>query len=185
MLSSIALGLIAVPCLAWIGLAPIILITEAKLSVIQYGWWQFPVFGAAIIGNLILMRLTHSRSAKGIVWVGAAIAVFSLLACFVLTVSMRSGYIGLMPGIILYFLGLGITSGPLTRIILFCTPVAKGTTSALMTLIAMCIQAAGIEVANRLYANHSNTTFGAFCAIAGILFIICLGGAFYFMQDKK
>ncbi len=183
MLSSVAVGLLGVPCLAWIGLAPIILVTDAKLTVIQYGLWQLPVFGAAILGNLILIRLTHSRTAKKIVWVGSAISVLSLLTCSILTLSSNSGYAGLMPGMIFYFLGLGITNGPFTRIILFCTPVAKGTASALMNMIAMLIQALGIEVANIIYANHSNTRFGLYCAITAIVYLAFLGCAFFFLRD--
>ncbi len=59
MLGSIALGLMGLPCLAWIALAPVILIADAKLSVIQIGLWQIPVFGASIIGNWYLQKLTH------------------------------------------------------------------------------------------------------------------------------
>lgn len=64
MFGSIALGLMGLPCVAWIALAPVILIADAKLSVIQYGLWQVPLFGATIMGNWVLQRLTHRGTVK-------------------------------------------------------------------------------------------------------------------------
>jgi len=184
-MGSVALGLLGMPCIAWIALSPIILVVDAKLSVIQYGLWQLPVFGAAILGNLFLMRMTRKAMVKKIVWFGSIISVLSLLSLFFLPWLMHASYIWLMPGLIVYFFGLGITGAPLTRLILFSTPVAKGTTSALMNMIAMCLQALGIEVANILYSSHSNVTFGLYCAVVGMLFGVFLIGTLFVTTSNK
>lgn len=177
-LGSIAVGLLITPCVAWIALAPLILIADAKLSVIQYAIWQIPVFGAAILGTWTLRLLTNYFSTHQILKIGAFISVFSLLLTFILPFITGNYFIWLMPGIILYFFSLGMSDAPLMRLILFSTPVAKGTASALTWLIAMCLQAGGVELANIIYTPHNNLHFGFYCAILGLVYILVLLAAF-------
>lgn len=169
-LGSIALGLLCLPCMAWIALAPLILIADAQLTVIQYALWQIPIFGAAIVGNWYLQRLTTRGSLKKILILGSIISSFSLMLFFILPFTISNDFIWLMPGLILYFFALGLTAAPLNRFILFSTPIAKGTTSALMSIIGMFIQALGIEIASLLYRSHNNLIFGFYCALAGLLY---------------
>lgn len=183
MLASIANGLIAVPCLAWIALSPIILMTEAKLTVIQYALWQIPVFTASILGNWFLHYLTGRLSLQKILFMGSCIAVFSLLLCGLFAVAIHPYFVWLMPGLILYFFGLSMCGGPLQRIILFSTPVAKGTASALMTLIIMGFLGGGIEIANLAYAEHNNLHFALFCGASGIAYLMFISLAF--VKKKK
>ncbi|WP_133129614.1 MFS transporter [Legionella yabuuchiae] len=175
---SLAFGVLVIPCLAWIALAPIILVKDAKLSVIEYGLWQIPVFGASIVGNGVLLRLTRHYSSRQILKIGTCICSISTMFIFLLPLLAGNYFIWIMPGLIIYFLGLGITCAPLNRLILFSTPIAKGTTSALMTFIAMIFQAAGVEAANLIYDWHSNRLFGFYCAVTGILYALLLVGGF-------
>ncbi|KTD26019.1 MULTISPECIES: MFS transporter [Legionella] len=185
MFGSIALGLMGLPCVAWIALAPVILIADAKLSVIQYGLWQVPLFGATIMGNWVLQRLTHRGTVKKILRLGSIILGVGLLASFILPFALSNSFIWLLPGFIIYFFGLGIAGAPLNRFILFCTPVGKGTTSALMSMIGMCTQAVGIEIANHLYQSHSNSLFGFYCALTGFAYFIFLTGALLLTKDNE
>lgn len=182
MLGSIALGLMGLPCIAWIALAPIILITDAKLSVIQYGLWQMPVFGASILGNWYLQRLTHRYSVEKILLIGSVIVGIGLVMTFVLSFLFGNYFIWLMPGLIIYFFALGVAGAPMNRFILFSTPVSKGTTSALMSMIGMCVQAIGIEIANYLYSSHNNSIFGLYCALIGLVYFILLAATFFFTK---
>ncbi|GGI80235.1 MFS transporter [Legionella impletisoli] len=175
---SLAFGVLVIPCLAWIALAPIILVKDAKLSVIEYGLWQIPVFGASILGNWILQRLTHHYSSRQILKIGTGVCTISTIFIFLLPLFAGNYFVWIMPGLILYFLGLGITCAPLNRLILFSTSVAKGTASALMTFIAMMFQAIGVEVANLIYDWHSNRLFGLYCALTGVLYALFLIGTF-------
>lgn len=186
MLSSVALGLLCLPCVAWIGLAPVILVLDAKLSMIQYGLWQIPVFGAYALGNVCLHRLTHHISLKNMVWIGALLATMGLLSMIIVPLLMGRYYIWLMPGLIVYFVGAGIATAPLNRFILFSTEVSKGTASALNSVIGMSIQGLGIEASNALYLSHSNLVFGLGCALTGIVCIALWSGAAYsWTLDKK
>ena len=183
-LGSLVLGLLGLPCITWIALAPLILISEAKLTVIQYALWQIPVFGAAILGNWFLQYLTKYYESKQILYTGAFIAILSLAGMFFLPYLISGYFLWIMPGLIVYFFGLGITCAPLQRLVLFSTPVGKGTASALMTLIMMCIQAGGIEFANHLYAHHNNLVLGGYCATIGLICLVLLSAAFYAPKNQ-
>ena len=184
MLGALAMGLLYLPCVAWIGLSPVILVVDAKLSMIQYGLWQLPVFGAYILGNIVLQRMTHSRSIKNMVWIGSIIATIGLSCMVILPLSIGANFVWLMPGLIIYFMGSGIVAAPLSRYILFSTTVSKGTASALLSMLTMSIQALGIEAANFLYLSHNNQVFGSSFAVIGMAYIICVSGAFWCKHSK-
>lgn len=183
---SIALGLLGLPCIAWIGLAPVILIKEAHLTLVGYGVWQIPIFGAAILGNWFLQRQTRRGSLIRILLLGSLISGTGLLFAFLLPLLVSTDYLWLLPGLVIYFFGLGVAGGPLSRYILFCTNVAKGTTSALKSMILMIIQASGMEAANLLYnSTRSNTVFGFFIAMVGLAYFLFLGGTWYYGKKPK
>lgn len=184
MLSSIALGLLALPCVAWIALAPVILVKDAHLTVIEYGLWQLPVFGATILGNWLLRHLTHQGTVRKLLVSGSLITTVGLALTFFIPFLLGNYFIWLLPGLLVYFFGLGVATAPLDRFILFSTPIAKGTTSALMSMIAMCVQAIGIEGANFIYLTHNNVLFAAYCALIGILYLVLIASALTLSKDK-
>lgn len=169
---SIATGLLALPCIIWIALAPIILMKEAHLSYVGYGLWQIPVFGACILGNILLHRMTHKHLVKRLVIIGSWMMSVGLLGMFILPLVLGRHYLWLMPGNIIYFLGVGFVSAPLTRLVLFSTHVMKGTASALMSIISMAIQALGLALAALLYASHNNIVLAGYCFVIGIFYVV-------------
>lgn len=174
MLGSIALGLAYLPCMAWIALSPIILVKGANLSVIQYGWWQVPVFGAFILGNVFLHHMTHRGTVKKLVLIASGIIISGMLFTLLLPILRSTYFLWFMPGLIIYFFGGGMLGAPLVRFILFSTTVSKGTASALMSMVSMCVQAAGIELANFLYLTHNNTMISLYCASIALIYPIFL-----------
>ncbi|KTC85506.1 MFS transporter [Legionella brunensis] len=181
---SVALGLVGLPCIVWIALAPVILIKAAHLSVIEYGFWQIPLFGASIGGNWFLQKLTRKGALRKILLIGSMLVALSLLAVIILPLLISSYFLWLMPGLIVYFFGLGVVAAPLSRLILFATPIGKGTTSAYMSMLGMIIQAGGIEIANYLYATHNNLLFALYCAITGMIYLLFLAGTFYLAKNE-
>jgi DHA1 family multidrug/chloramphenicol efflux transport protein-like MFS transporter len=179
MWSSVALGLLNLPCLIWIALAPVMLISNAKLSVMGYALWQIPVFGALIAGTWLLQHLTHRGSVRKITIWGSIIATLGLLLTAILPYCISDYFIWLMPGLIIHFFGLGVTAAPLSRFILFSTSVGKGTASALMSMILMCLMAVGIEFGSSLYLAYGNLVFGLYCALIGLVYVVFLGIAFW------
>lgn len=182
--ASIAFGLVGLPCVAWIGLAPVIIVTVGHQSLIDYGLWQLPIFGAIIAGNLVLRHLTHSFSLEKLLKLGSGIVALGLLSMFVLCGIFGEHFFWLLPGLIIYFFGLGIIGSPLSRYILFSTSVAKGTASALMSMLLMSVQAAGVQLANALYTTHSNLVLGGYCLVVGIVYLIVMWAAAFFKKQQ-
>ena len=176
--STLAAGVVGIPCIAWIALSPIILITEAKLTVIQYGLWQLPIFGATILGNWFLHRLTYRYKIKPILYLGCVIMAVGIMLIALLPYLFGNDYHNLLPGIIIYFFALSIINAPLNRFCLFITSVGKGTASALISLSVMIIGAIGIEIASAYYQQHNNFHFGLFCNAVGGLFLLLIALTF-------
>ncbi|HAU0184154.1 TPA: MFS transporter [Legionella pneumophila] len=183
--SAIAEGLVGIPCIAWIALAPIILIAEAKLTVIQYGLWQLPIFGATILGNWCLHHLTYKYKIERIIFIGCIIMIVGLALTALLPYFYGNNYVYLIPGIIIYFFSLSVINAPLNRYCLFVTAVSKGTASALISLSIMIIGAIGIEIANLFYQHHNNLHFALYCNAVGLLFLIFIGLTFFIGTPKK
>jgi DHA1 family multidrug/chloramphenicol efflux transport protein-like MFS transporter len=137
------------------------------------------------LGNWVLQHLTHRGTVRKILRLGSAILGAGLLMCFVFPFAIGNSFVWLIPGLVIYFFGLGITAAPLNRFILFCTPISKGTTSALMSMIGMCAQALGIEIANHLYQSHNNSLFGFYCALVGFVYFIFLAGALFLTKTRE
>lgn len=172
MLGAISFGFLGITCVVWIGLAPTMLVTEGGLNLVQYGYWQIPVFGSFILANFILIKLTYKIKLQKIVFIGGCIAFVGLMMIFILPLFGGRHFIWLMPGIIVYFFGFGLCASPMYRIILYSTKVSKGTASALLSMTYMSIQATGIEAANIVYTNHNNYYLGIFCAIIAVFFML-------------
>ncbi|KGP64466.1 multidrug transporter [Legionella norrlandica] len=183
--SAIAEGLVGIPCIAWIALAPIMLISEAKLTVIQYGLWQLPIFGATILGNWCLHHLTYKYKVERIIFVGCIIMIIGLAMTAILPYFYGNDYFYLIPGIIIYFFSLSVINAPLNRYCLFVTSVSKGTASALISLSIMIIGAIGIEIANLFYQQHNNLHFALYCNAVGALFLIFIGLTFFVSRKKE
>lgn len=178
MMGAFASGLLGIPCIAWIALSPIIIVTDAHLTVIHYALWQLPIFTAGLFGNGYLRQLTRQRTVKQMILRGSAITVAGLFLTWLLPMLISSHFVYLMPGLILYGFGIGVACAPLSRFILFSTPVSKGTAYAVISMMGMCEQAIGVEAASAVYAHHSNRHFGLYCAIVGIIYLVGLAWTF-------
>lgn len=167
-----AYSVLGVPCIVWIALSPVLLVTESKLTLLQYGSWQIPVFAAFILGNVVLSKLTYLCSLPKIRLIGSCVVIISLLMMYCLPLFIANNFIWLMPGLICYCFGYSLVATPLTRFILFLTDVSKSTTSAVISMLSMCIQAIGIEIVNHLHVAHHYRAFGFYCAVIGVIYFI-------------
>lgn len=178
MFGAISLGAIYLPCMAWIALSPIMLVSASKLTLMEYGLWQLPVFSSYILGTLYLHHKTHTSTVKQLIAKGTTIVGLSLPLMYLLPLWGGGSFLYVMPGLIIYFFGVGMIAAPISRFTLFCTPVSKGTASALMSMISMCIQSLGILIANILYSTHNNLHFAFFCAGSVVFYFVVLGLCF-------
>lgn len=182
----LSLGLLCTPCLAWIGLAPVILVQQAGLSMMMYAWWQVPFFLAIIAGNITLSRLTQScPNLSSLIQYGSLYAISGLILMAIGPMIFHQHYLSLMPGLCCYGLGLGIVSSPLTRHLLFLTPAPKGVTNACINLMNMLIMGLGTYLAKWIYSSHQNVYFGLYVALLGVLSFLFWQSCPRPTQDKE
>ena len=174
LLGVMAYGVLAIPCVAWIGLAPEMLVNEAHFSLIAYGLWQLPVFGAYIAGNLVLSRLSRDWSLQVMIQRGAVIVVVGLFLMFLLPWCFRASVLWLVPGLMLYSFGYSLVVTPMNRWMLFASDVGKGTVSASICMLSMVFQCVGVEVISRTYVPGRWWGFGAYCALLGVVYGVLL-----------
>lgn len=182
---SIAYGLMGIICVVWIALSPVMLVSIAKLTLVEYGLWQIPVFSAFILGNVLLSFFSHRFSIIKLVLLGSGILVVGLLLMCFIPMTMRADARWLMPGLVAYSIGYGMAITALNRFILFVTQVSKGTTSALISTFSMCFQAAGIEIANVLFDKNDIIAIAKYSGVIALLYGLCVLMCIVFHNKSK
>ncbi|MFW0765392.1 MFS transporter [Trabulsiella odontotermitis] len=178
---SLAIGFVSLPLLAWIAQSPIIIISGEKASAYEYGLLQVPIFGALIIGNLVLARLTSRRTVRALILMGVGPIMVGLVLAAAATVVSGHAYLWMTAGLSLYAFGIGIANAGLVRLTLFASDISKGTVSAAMGMLQMLIFTIGIEVSKYAYLWGGNGLFSVFNLLNGVLWLAL---TVYFLKDK-
>lgn len=182
----LTIGIINVVCLAWIAIAPIMLVSKAELTLMEYGWWQVPVFAALILGNFFLRSISRYWDITRIIAVGSVFAIVGMALPVILIMLFDNSWMWIVIGLTLYFFGMGLCNGPLYRRTLFSTSISKGTASALMSLCTMALLGGGIELSKYIYALHdySVESFAWFSLAMSGLYGVVLGIFLYFQKRE-
>jgi DHA1 family multidrug/chloramphenicol efflux transport protein-like MFS transporter len=178
---SLAIGFVSLPLLAWIAQSPIIIISGEKASTYEYGLLQVPIFGALIIGNLVLARLTSRRTVRALILMGTWPILAGLVLAAAATVVSSHAYLWMTAGLSFYAFGIGIANAGLVRLTLFASDISKGTVSAAMGMLQMLIFTVGIEVSKYAYLWGGNGLFSVFNLLNGVLWLAL---TVYFLKDK-
>ncbi len=182
---SIAYGLMAIPCVVWIALSPVMLVSHAHMSLFMYGMWQIPVFGAFILGNILLSRWSRRFAVMQLTVIGSIILFIGLLIMWLYPYYYGPEPFGLMPGLVIYSLGYGIAVTALYRFILFVTQIGTGTTAALISMSSMCCMAAGIEIGNALFSVNGNLAIAQYVGYIALLYFVCVCISLYFYRREE
>ncbi|RON52543.1 MFS transporter [Pseudomonas frederiksbergensis] len=172
-LASVALGLMSLPLIAWIGLAPLLLIQGQGLSTLEYGLWQIPVFGAVMLGNLLLDRLIATTTLTHLIRYALWPFCGGLVALLII------GFYGastawLVGCLALYAVGLGMSNAALYRLALFSSTDSKGLVSAMIGMISISIMGGVGSLIAALGAGASLESFAWIAAIAGLACLVPL-----------
>lgn len=173
MSASVALGLMSLPLIAWIGLSPLLLIQGQGLSPLAYGIWQVPVFSAVILGNFILNALVDRVGVRQVLhyslWPFCA-GLVALIVASPFTLSLPV----LVSGLSLYAIGLGMGNAALYRLALFASDDSKGLVSAMVGMISIAVMSATGSLLALLGAGASLESFALMVGIAGLGCLLAL-----------
>jgi len=178
--ATVALGVMSLPLIAWIGLAPLLLMQNLGFSPLEYGLWQIPVFTAVIVGNLILNRLIANTELPQLIryalWplCGGLIALVAL-SSYGASTPLLTGCLGL------YAVGLGMSNAALYRLALFTSDDSKGLVSATIGMISIIVMGGGGSI---LAATGAGNNLGSFSLMAGIGGLLCLLPLRFFLRHK-
>ncbi|EPW7975376.1 MFS transporter [Cronobacter turicensis] len=178
---ALAIGFVSLPLLAWIAQSPVIIISGEQMSTYEYGLLQVPIFGALIIGNLVLAKLTARRAVRSLIVMGGWPIVAGLALASLATVISSHSYLWMTAGLSVYAFGIGIANAGLVRLTLFASDISKGTVSAAMGMLQMTIFTVGIEVSKHAWIGGGNALFNLFNFASGLLW---LGLMVIFLKDK-
>ncbi|MGY2438355.1 MFS transporter [Pseudomonas sp. SDO52101_S400] len=166
--ASLALGLMSLPLIAWIGLSPLLLIQLLGLSTREYALWQIPIFAAVIVGNLILDRLLASRELAQLIRL--ALWPFCLGLLTLLAGALTGLSLGLLiAGLALYAVGLGMSNAALYRLALFSSDDSKGLVSAAVGMISIAVMGTGGSIIAAIVGGARLESFALWSALGGLL----------------
>jgi len=179
---ALGIGFVSLPLLAWIAQSPVIIISGEHATSYEYGLLQIPIFGALIMGNLVLARLTSRRTVRSLIIAGSWPIIGGLLLAAAATVVSGHAYQWMTIGLSLYAFGIGLANAGLVRLTLFASDVSKGTVSAAMGMLQMLIFTVGIELSKHAYLLGGNGLFSLFNLASGVLYI---GLVIVFLKNKR
>ncbi len=165
---TLALPLVGMPLMLWIALSPIILVDELKLTSVQYGLAQFPVFLGLIVGNIVLIKIIDRLALGKTVLIGLPIMLTGTLILILGVVWQNYLIPCLLTGMTLICFGEGISFSVLYRFALMSSEVSKGTVAAAVSMLLMTSFFAMIELVRYLYTQFHLWAFvlSAFAFIA-------------------
>ena len=171
--ATVALGVMSLPLIAWIGLAPLLLMHNLGFTSLEYGLWQIPVFSAVIVGNLILNRLVDNTELSQLVRYALWPMCGGLISLLILSASTASPYL-LISCLGLYAVGLGMSNAALYRLALFASDDSKGLVSAMIGMMSIAIMGAGGSLMAVFGAGNSLESFALTAGVAGLLCLVPL-----------
>ncbi|MEO6919148.1 MAG: MFS transporter [Collimonas sp.] len=159
--ASMCMPLLAIPLIGWIAMSPEILVADFHLSVVEYGYWQIPVFACLIAGNLVLARQVDrwrlgSSIKLALYPIAAGIAIMLLGAAFLSTPYF------LVAAISVIAFGEGLSAAVMIRFTLTESNVSKATVAATMGMINMTLYGVGIELYKVFYLYAGMMGFALF-----------------------
>lgn len=172
-------GLMGTPCMIWIALSPVMIISNAHKSLYEYSLWQIPMFSAFVFANHLLQRWVEKYELKQLMQTGIAIVILSMISCSIAIQVFGTDYIHLIPCFIAYFFGYATAISSIYRQLFNLSNVPKGTTAALISLGVMLIQAFGIEFSNHLFSGNNYTHLSMLLTILGMMIF-----SLYFLNKK-
>lgn len=182
MSGSLAIGLVTIPCLAWVALSPVILIHDEGLSRMDYALLQLPVFVAMIAGNLTLGKLASRVPIDFPLRLGAWPILLGLGIAAIAALIDGHSYLWLTAGLSIYGFGTGLVNAGLYRLTLFSSSAGKGSVAAMLGMVSILVFALGIELAKFAYFSDGTRAFSLANLACGLLWCWLVRA---FLRERK
>lgn len=144
---------------------PVFLQDGKRLSAVENGLWLVPMGLCILVGAQVGGRLTRTVGTTSVVRFGLVVDAAGLL---VMGLMLRPGvtFLGLLPALLLFGLGVGLASSQLTNVILFDIPPDKaGVASGANSTVRQVGSALGVAVIGSVLSTqtvrHAVRTIGA------------------------
>ncbi|HEX7521105.1 MAG TPA: MFS transporter [Acidimicrobiia bacterium] len=155
--------ILAMGQLGFLFVLPVFLQDANHLSAVESGLWLLPSGISIIVGTQIGARLTRSIGVTNVVRVGLIFEAAGLFAIWS-AVSPHTTFVSLLPGLIVFGIGIGFASSQLTNVVLSEIPDERsGAASGANTTVRQVGAALGIAVISGLLTSQTISH-----AIAGI-----------------
>jgi DHA1 family multidrug/chloramphenicol efflux transport protein-like MFS transporter len=166
-ISASVFGLLYGGIMGWITTSPFILISTLKMSPAQFGYLQFPIFGAYIIGAQLVKQLVEKRNLEQLIHSGLIISCLAGLALILFSFLAPSNFLSFVIPMTGYAFGFGFAAAPLNRITLTATAEQKGTAMAVFYLIMI----GSGTVISLILSVPNQTVFYSSLVIAASVFV--------------
>ncbi len=177
------IALVSTPMVAWIGLAPILVMKTMGKSYAIYVIYQSMVFGGFILSSISIQFIAGRYSFFALITRGSSIALSGLIISFIFHNSNNL----LIGGMFISSFGIGLFSGSIFRIAITATGLSNSMSAATMNIIQSVLLAAGLELINYLCAslNYTVLSFTLLNLIAGIFILVLCFNFAYLIRNRQ
>lgn len=160
---ALSLPLLNMPLMLWIALSPIMMVEELGMSSFQYGLAQFPILGALILGNFVLIKVIDKYPLGKTIMVGVPIMLLGALILLFGALWREHFMWSLIIGMSLISFGEGISFSVTYRFTLMSSNVSKGTVAAAVSMLLMFSFFFILEIARVLYVEFHIVAYSLSC----------------------
>lgn len=170
------IALAMLPMIAWIGMAPILVMKIMGKSFGAYIIYQSFVFGGFILSSISIQFVAGRFSFYTMITRGTMIALIGL----VISVFGHNSNEIFVFGLFVASFGIGLFNGSIYRIAITSTGLSGSMSAASLNIIQATMLAAGVEILNDLCSkfNYSTLSFSMLNLIVGIILtVLCFNYA--------
>lgn len=160
---ALALPMLSMPLMLWIALSPIMMVEELGMSSFEYGLAQFPILGALILGNIVLIKIIDKYPLGKTVMIGVPIMLLGGVVLLLGTLWREYFMWSLIIGMSLISFGEGISFSVTYRFTLMSSDVSKGTVAAAVSMLLMFTFFFILEAARILYVEFHIIAYSLTC----------------------
>lgn len=165
-----AVGLIVMPSMTWIAIAPTLVMHTLKLPVSSYMLYQAIAIGGFFISTIINQIIAGRVDMMKLVGFGARLSIlgFAVIAIFYNHILM------IAIGLCICCIGLGLQMGTMFRVLGKLEVKSQSMLFSLMAFVQIIIMAVALEVVNNILKdfNYSLTSFVITCLILGVISLL-------------